>query len=215
MSNRLVAAPAILEISIIFDDLMSSTVFEYQMKQQISDEQILLNVKEQSNSEVRIAKSRNSRKELAKWTLPGFSGKSKVLTSFGRMPIEALRRNDPLKTSSGSYVKVTWIDKVGLDAEFLATYSQAQPIYIPAGSFGGMKPLSDMLLSPAQVVQASSSQLGQGSFRTALSLVGIGTISKKPQNAFTYYLFGCDAPCSVCVDGIWCEILPKSSGSTE
>ena len=82
---------------------------------------------------------RTSQKEPAKWTLPGFGGKSRVLTSFGHLPIEALRRNDPLKTSSGSYTKVTWIDSIGLDAEFLSSHSQAQPIYIPAGSFGGIK----------------------------------------------------------------------------
>ena len=181
----------------------------------IPDEQVLLNVREKSRSQPDITHARTSQNEPAKWTLPGFGGKSRVLTSFGHLPIEALRRNDPLKTSSGSYTKVTWIDSIGLDAEFLSSHSQAQPIYIPAGSFGGMKPGSDMLLSPAQVVHASSSQIGQGSFRTASSLVGVGYISRKPQNAFTYYLFGCDTPCSICVDGIWCEISPKSLASTE
>jgi hypothetical protein len=180
-----------------------------------TDEQILLNVLAQSYSEPGTSKLPKAQARPELWKLPGFSGKSRVLTSFGHLPIEALRRNDPIRTSVGSYVKVTWIDKIGLDAEFLATNSQAQPVFIPAGSIGGSKPATDMLISPGQVVQTACSQLGRWSSRTAGSLVGVGSISRKPQNGFTYYLFGCDTACSVCVDGIWCEVEPKAVSNTD
>ena len=64
----------------------------------------------------------------AEWVIPGFCGKSKVLTSFGNLPIEALRKNDPLKTAAGKFRKVTWVDKVTFEPEFLASHPEAQPV---------------------------------------------------------------------------------------
>ena len=144
----------------------------------------------------------------AEWVIPGFCGKSKVLTSFGNLPIEALRKNDPLKTAAGKFRKVTWVDKVTFEPEFLASHPEAQPVLIAAGKFGAGKPAVDMLVSPAQSVQ-SAARYGSVSFRKAKELISGGGGTARPQSSVTYYLFGCDSPVEVCVDGIWCEVSPK------
>jgi len=175
------------------------------MSQPISDEQILQNVGAQARSASSNPSPEGRSKKPSHWTLPGFSGKSKVLTSFGQLPIEALRRNDPLKTSSGTFLKVSWVDRIHLDHEFLSSHQNAQPILFPAGSLGQSKPFANMLVSPAQVIQVST-HVGNGALKSASALVGRGCISKKPQAVFTYFLFGCESACSVCIDGIWCSV---------
>lgn len=176
-----------------------------------SDEQILLNVAAQACATPSSPKPKIRRAQPMHWDLPGFSGKSKVQTSFGQMPLEMLRRNDPVKTLSGAYLKVRWVDSINLDHEFLSSHSHAQPILIPAGSLGQGTPLVDMLVSPAQNIQAATN-VGNSSLRPASELVGRGRINRKPQTAFTYFLFGCETDCSVCIDGVWCS-TPPASGS--
>jgi hypothetical protein len=180
------------------------------MNQPISDEQILQNVGAQAHSTSCIPTPEGRSEKPSHWTLPGFSGKSKVLTSFGQLPIEALRRNDPLKTSSGTFLKVSWVDRIHLDHDFLSSHPHAQPILFPAGSLGHLKPLANTLVSPAQKI-LTSTPVGNSSFKPASALVGRGRISKKPQAAFTYFLFGCESACSVCIDGIWCSVLPHQT----
>lgn len=182
------------------------------MNHELTDEQILLNVGLQAAPDEIEPKPKPEapakQKSQLDWSLPGFGGKSRVLTSFGVLPIEALRRNDPLKTQDGKFLKVTWVDTIKLDPEFLVSFPHAQPVLIKTGSVGRAKPSSEMLVSPAQVIQASAHH-GGVSHQRASEFLGFGGISRKPVAGFTYYIFGCAAPCSVCVDGIWCEIYPK------
>lgn len=172
-----------------------------------SDEQILLNVAKQACSTSRKPEPKMRRAKPLHWGLPGFGGKSKVQTSFGQVPIEMLRRNDPVKTLSGAFLKVSWVDSINLDHEFLSSHSHAHPILIPAGSLGQGAPLVDMLVSPAQKIQASA-LAGNSLLKPALELVGRARINKKPQTAFTYFLFGCETVCSVHIDGVWCSTSP-------
>ena len=178
------------------------------MNQMLSEEQILRNVSLRIPAAEKTQQRERPPRATAKWTIMGFGAKSKVLTIFGHLPIEALRRNDPLKTECGKFSKVMWVDAIKLDPGFLSANPQAQPILIPAGAIGHSKPAADMLVSPAQMVQSSGLN-GRKSFVSAASLAGPGGISKKPHSCFTYYLFGCGEECSVFVDGLWCRIFPK------
>lgn len=144
------------------------------------------------------------------WHLQGFCAQSKVLTSFGALPIEALRRNDPLKTHDGRFLKVTWVDKYMFDHDFLDAHPEAQPVRIPMGAIGPRLPHCDMLVSPAQLVQTSAHH-GRPSFRPAVEALGARSISRKPVSCMTYFLFACQEDCAVNIDGIWCQI-PKSQG---
>lgn len=144
------------------------------------------------------------------WRMPGFSGECKVLTSFGALPISALRRNDPLKTQDGRYMKVTWVDKIMLDHEFLEAHPEAQPVRLAHGAIGRGLPERDMLVSPAQSVQVAAHH-GRPTFRTASAAMGAHSITRGTTSSVTYYLFGLQDACAVNVDGIWCQ-LPKSDG---
>lgn len=144
----------------------------------------------------------------SKWSLPGFFGKSKIQTSFGNLPIEALRRRDQLKTITGSYVEVEWVDQIKLDMEFLEQHPEAQPIYIPKNSFGATLPNQNMLLSPAQTLKTTG-PIGDDDLQFAMALTSRPHISRMPHTGFTYYLFHCGAPAVVNVDGLWVGTSPE------
>lgn len=191
------------------------------LDQTLTDAEILLKVAAQAaitdepaGAETSAQKPKRPTPEPIVWAMPGFCGKSKVLTSFGNLPIEALRKNDPLKTAAGEFRKVTWVDKVTFEPEFLASHPEAQPVLIAAGKFGAGKPAVDMLVSPAQSVQ-SSARYGSVAFRKAKELVQGGGGTARPQSSVTYFLFGCDSPIEVCVDGIWCQVGPKAAGDDD
>lgn len=183
------------------------------MSHPLSDQQILSKVGQRIQSLAQVAKPGKTAADRIStaWALPGFSGRSKVLTSFGELPIEALRRNDPVKTSSGHFQKVSWIEKISFDADYLRRHPEAQPVLVRAGALGNKTPASDMLVSPAQRLKAAV-QYGEYSFRTSLTLVGRSGISRSPQSSFTYFLFGCAEECSVCIDGIWCPLPQRAYG---
>lgn len=183
-------------------DLCSSRVT--QMADDTHDDEILLSVLQQSRAVECKPKTEETSARAARWTVTGFCGKSKIATSFGHLPIEALRRNDPVRTSDGRYLKVSWLKKIGLDSEFLDIHPEAQPIRIPRNSLGKSMPSADLLLSPAQPVQILKAT-GISTFK-AESLSGCGGILHQPHSQVTYYAFGCETPCAVHVDGLWCEL---------
>jgi len=148
--------------------------------------------------------------QLPAWRMPGFCGQSKIMTSFGALPIMALRRNDAVKTHGGRFLKVTWVDKIMFDHEFLEAHPEAQPVRVPAGAIGPRMPDQDMTISPAQALHTEAHH-GRPTFRTASDIIGKRGISRRPEACVTYYLFGCGEPSTVCVDGLWCHI-PKGDG---
>lgn len=147
---------------------------------------------------------------LPEWRMPGFCGQSKVLTSFGALPIEALRRNDPVKTHDGRYLKVLWVDRVMFDRDYLEAHPEAYPVRVPMGTLGPRLPHQDMMVSPAQPMHTAAHH-GRPTFYPASEAVGKRGVARKAVVSFTYYLFGCSDACAVCIDGIWCQ-TPKSGG---
>jgi hypothetical protein len=184
------------------------------MNKMNSDAQVLLNVAAKVLATPAPApptsEPRKTVKKSLTWDIPGFCGKSKIATSFGNLPIEALRRNDPVKIASGDFRKIVWVDKITLDPEFLTTHPEAQPVLIRAGSLGPGKPAVDMFVSPAQLVQSSGSH-GKIAYKNAAGLITCGSAVAKPQASITYYVFACSQEVSVCVDGLWCEIAAQPS----
>ena len=51
----------------------------------------------------------------------------RVTTSFGDLPVQALRRRDPLRLQAGTLATVEWVDCINLDEEFLAGNPDAPP----------------------------------------------------------------------------------------
>ena len=141
------------------------------------------------------------------WTLPGFCANTKVGTSFGELPVHALRLRDPLRTVAGTNATVGWVDKVHLDEEFLRTHPDAQPIMIRAGSLGQNLPKEDLIVSPHQKINMSKVQFRQ-EFCLARDLEHVPGVMRKPEMMLTYFLFHCTVPVTVSVNGTWTSVVP-------
>ncbi|MDP3195763.1 Hint domain-containing protein [Tabrizicola sp.] len=140
------------------------------------------------------------------WYLPGFSGKSRVSTVFGELPIEALRVRDDLRTYSGASAQVQLVDRIHLDEDFLRKQPSALPLRIPADSFGPGRPSQDMLLSPGQEISSD--------VHVVTNFVKAGDLRNRfnPDLAqsvgMTYIRFHCGAPAIVRIDGVWVRVRP-------
>lgn len=141
------------------------------------------------------------------WVLPGFEGKCRVATSFGDLPIEALRRRDLVKTISGAYREVQWVDAIRLDVDFLAQHEFAQPVLVRARSLGGGFPVRNMLVSPAQTLRMADPS---GRFRTqkAIDMLGLPGVMRQHRSEFTYYRFHCGSSEQVCIEGSYFDVSP-------
>ena len=142
---------------------------------------------------------------LKSWDFAGFSAKSRILTSFGHVPMEALRRRDPVKTFDGRFLEVEFVDEIRLDRRYLIDHPEAQPILLPRHSLGGSSPTTEMFVSGAQRIRSTDRVQSSQSVK-AEDMVGRSGIMRKSHGYFTYYHFHCAEACTVFIDGVWCEI---------
>lgn len=140
------------------------------------------------------------------WYLPGLSGKSRVGTVFGDLPIEVLRVRDDLRTYSGATVQVQSVDRIHLDEEFLRKQPSALPLRIPANAFGPGRPSQDLLISPGQEISTDVHVVSN--FVKASSLRSRFNPDLAQSTGLTYIRFHCGAPAIVRVDGIWVRVSP-------
>ncbi len=134
------------------------------------------------------------------WNLPGFLGKARVGTAFGDLPIEALRVRDDIRTATGALVRVEWIDKLHLDEDFLAKHPSAQPIRIPANAFGQGRPMTEMTVSPCQMLSPDAHVASR--FVSARDLCAQSRAHRVHSTGLTYYRFHCGAPATVRMEGV-------------
>lgn len=155
---------------------------------------------------VKRAAPERSQYKTAEWYLPGFLGKARIATTFGDLPIEALRPRDDLRTYSGAIVKVEKVDKIHLDEDFIRHHPRALPIRIPADSFGPGKPMNDLLASPGQEICPDLHVASV--FYKARNLPGNFTLDLSQSTGLTYYRFHCGQPAIVRVEGTWIRVQP-------
>jgi hypothetical protein len=141
------------------------------------------------------------------WTLPGFGADVRVTTSFGDLPLHALRRRDPLRTPGGTIAMVHWCDRLRLDQGFLTANPDAQPILIQAKALGHGLPKTDILVSPHQMISVTPPGY-QPQFRLARDLTGRPGILRRPEETMSYYLFHCETPTMVMVEGVAVSVSP-------
>jgi len=140
------------------------------------------------------------------WYLPGLTGKSRVSTVFGDLPVEVLRVRDDLRTYSGAAVQVQSVDRIHLDEDFLRKQPSALPLRIPANAFGPGRPSQDMLISAGQEISPDA--------HVASNFVKAGNLRNRfnpdlaQSTGLTYIRFHCGAPVIVRVDGIWVRVSP-------
>jgi hypothetical protein len=121
------------------------------------------------------------------------------------VPLEALRRRDPVKTRTGRFIEVQKVDTIRFDRRFLLTHPEAQPIMIPQNALGGTTPTQPIFVSGGQRVHVPQ-RYAQAHGQKVSALIDRGGIARKPHGYFTYYTVSCGEPCSINVDGLWFEI---------
>lgn len=140
------------------------------------------------------------------WYLPGLLGKARVSTTFGELPIEALRVRDDLRTYSGASARVEVVDRIHLDQDFLRKQPSALPLRIPANAFGPGRPSQDMLLSPGQEICPDAHVAT--TFVKANDMRGRFNPDLAQATGLTYVRFHCGSPAIVRIDGIWMRVRP-------
>ena len=140
-------------------------------------------------------------------SLPGFAPMTRITTSFGEVHAHALRERDLVRTRSGEFKPIRWIDRIVLDEAFLVRHPDAQPILIRANSLGRGLPRADVMLSPRQPIAPLFNQL-PGSAKTAADLLNRPGVFRKTENAVTYTLFHLGAPDYVMTERLWVHIAP-------
>ncbi|MEM6824102.1 MAG: Hint domain-containing protein [Pseudomonadota bacterium] len=141
------------------------------------------------------------------WNLPGFGPMTRISTSFGEVPAQALRERDIIRTGQGNLKPISWIDRMQLDAGFLENVPDAHAVLIRAGALGKGLPKADVVVSPEQLV-GTGRHLHDVSFVKAKELLGRPGVLRKPEEIMTYTLFHCGESVVARVEGLWARITP-------
>lgn len=141
------------------------------------------------------------------WTLPGFAPMTRITTSFGEVHAQALRERDLVRTRSGEFKPIRWIDRIVLDEAFLVRHPDALPVLIRANSLGRGLPRADVMLSPRQPIAPALNHL-PGTARTAADLLARPGVFRKTENTLTYTLFHLGAPDYVMCERLWVHVAP-------
>lgn len=142
-----------------------------------------------------------------KWDFPGFGPLARIETEFGEFPAQTLRMRDRVRTKSGTFAEIRWLDRVVLNEEFLHRHPEAQPILIAAHALGRGLPKRDLLLSSGQrLILEGGSRPRQEV--TAGQLLRTGKAVRKPETVMTYTFLTCAVPVIVHVEGIWTYLEP-------
>ena len=175
---------------------------------QVFDSSLLQKVAAQCGS-VATTSKKPSNGTKRPWSLSGFGAGARVTTAFGYVPVEALRRRDPVKTRDGRFLKVQHTDTVRLDRRFLLTHPDAQPIAIVKNGFATSVPNQTILMSGCQKIRPPG-QFDQLPGKRAVDYVDLGRAEHKYHGYFTYYVFHCGEPCTVNLNGLWVDIDPDA-----
>lgn len=141
------------------------------------------------------------------WSLPGFAPMTRITTSFGEVHAQTLRERDLVRTRSGEFKPIKWIDRIVLEEEFLSRHQDAQPVLIRAGALGRGLPRQDVMLSPRQPLAPATEQIS-GSAKTAADLLSKAGVFRKAESTITYTMFHCGTPEVVMTEKLWVTVSP-------
>ena len=144
-----------------------------------------------------------------RWPLPGLAPMTRVSTSFGNVHAVALRKGDLVKTRSGEFKPIIWLNRVLLDETFLAEKIDSNPIRIQAGAMGPATPTTDVLVSPRQIVCPSpKSNLSER--REAATLLAKPGVTRMRDTGLSYTMFHLGEPAEVQCDGMFLLLTPPT-----
>lgn len=133
------------------------------------------------------------------WPYAGFAPMTRITTSFGEVYAAALRKGDLVKTRTGEFLPVVWLDRIQLDEAYMAKFDDAHPILLPQGSVARGLPRAPVMLSPRQIVSQ------QGDFREpreAFELLERPTVRRRHEDAIAYTLFHLGQTADVYCEGL-------------
>ena len=143
-----------------------------------------------------------------RWPLPGLAPMTRVRTSFGDVHAIALRTGDLVKTRSGEFKPIVWLDRVLLDEHFLAEKNDSNPIRIQAGAMGPATPSSDVIVSPRQILCPSpKSSLNER--REAADLLSKPGVMRMRETGLSYTMFHLEEPAEIQCDGVFLFLEPR------
>ena len=156
----------------------------------------------EGESPVAPPRRRKGGSETAMQPLPGLAAKIRVPTSFGALPVEALRRRDELRNARGTFARVAHVDRMTFDTDFLIRHESLRPVMIRAGALGRGIPAIDISVSPAQKI--SPLKMPQpGSFKPARDYLNQPGVMRAPVELVTYYRFHTGETSAFQCEGIW------------
>ncbi len=132
----------------------------------------------------------------------GLGPMTRVATSFGDFPAQALRKNDRVLTPGGNYVPIKAIHRITFDSEYLGYHPGAQPIVICAGAFGQGMPSADIVLAPFHRLDSRQTFISPDA-DMAIDAIHRPHVYRKVENMITYTLIDCGRPMSVRCEGLW------------
>ncbi len=133
--------------------------------------------------------------------IAGLAPDVRVQTDFGPVPISLLRPGDRLKSSDGSWIRLTALRRFGFDADCLEHVPEAQGIYFPAGSLGDGLPTSDVVLAPDQRIEPRRGS-AMAAARCAHECVGQAGIRRIEQSEAVYFIPVCQGTGAVLAEGL-------------
>lgn len=151
-----------------------------------------------------VMDAQNTRDEAeAHWPYAGLAPMTRVRTSFGDVFAQALRKGDLIKTRSGEFKPIVWLDRIMLDDRFLLDMKDANPVMLPAGSVGRSIPKADVMVSPRQIVAEQSDFRAA---REAGDLLGRPKVRRKMESGMSYTMFHLGQTEEVNCEGLWLRI---------
>ena len=141
------------------------------------------------------------------WNIPGFGPMTRICTSFGEVPAQALRERDIVRTEQGNLKPIVWLDRMQIDEDFARDVPDAHAVLIRAGCLGNGLPRSDVVVSPEQYVGLGR-HVHEVEFVKAKTLLGRPGVLRKPEEIMTYTLFHCGEPIVARVEGLWARVDP-------
>ena len=142
-----------------------------------------------------------------RWPLPGLAPMTRVRTSFGDVHAVALRSGDLVKTRSGDFKPIVWLNRVLLDEQFLAEKTDSNPVRIQAGAMGPATPSSDVLVSPRQIV-CPSPKSSLDARREAAELLSKPGVMRIRETGLSYTMFHLGEPAEIQCDGVFLLLAP-------
>lgn len=132
---------------------------------------------------------------------------TRILTSTGEVPVEALQAGDMVVTRFGAMQKIKWIGRQSFTGAFLAKHRDRYPVRIAVGALGDNLPMSDLIVSPGH-----SMLLGETLVLAKNLVNGITITQSDLPDLVDYYGIELKSHDCLLAEGVWSESFADGPG---